>query len=123
MNLSKNFILEEFRSKDGAQFPLFAIENLKKLAANLQIIRDTLNKPITILSGYRSPAHNAKVKGAKDSQHMKGTAADIRVVGMTPTQVAAVIKKLMDEKKITAGGLKAYETFVHYDVRGRYATW
>jgi uncharacterized protein YcbK (DUF882 family) len=31
----------------------------------------------SIVSGYRSPSYNSKVRGAKKSQHMKGTAVDV----------------------------------------------
>jgi uncharacterized protein YcbK (DUF882 family) len=89
----------------------------------LQVLRDYLGKPIKINSGYRSPAHNAKVKGAKNSMHVKGKAADIVVQGYTPTQLAAVIFKLIEEKKIRQGGVGIYPTFVHYDIRGTKARW
>lgn len=123
MQLTKNFHLSEFASKDGKGFPPDVIPNIKKLAANLQIIRDTIGKPININSGYRSPEHNAKIGGAKNSYHVKGMAADIVVKDMTPKEIEKVILQLIHDKKIEAGGLKAYNTFVHYDVRGRYATW
>lgn len=121
--LSKNFTLDEFKSKDGAPTPPDVLENLRELAKNLQVLRDYLGKPIKINSGYRSPAHNAKVKGAKNSMHVKGKAADIVVQGYTPTQLAAVIFKLIEEKKMRQGGVGIYPTFVHYDIRGTKARW
>lgn len=39
--------------------------------------RDLLDSPITINSGFRSVAVNDAVGGVKDSQHLKGEAADI----------------------------------------------
>lgn len=54
------------------------LENLKQLVNNvLDPLRNAYGKPITVTSGYRSPALNAAVKGSKTSQHMKGQAADI----------------------------------------------
>jgi uncharacterized protein YcbK (DUF882 family) len=38
--------------------------------------------PLVCVSGYRSPAHNARVGGVQASQHMAGRAADI-----TPSDV------------------------------------
>lgn len=110
--------MEEFASKDGAPFPEEVIKKLSVLAEQLQILRDEIGRPISISSGYRSPAHNAKIKGAKNSYHVKGMAADIKVKGMQPKDVKDVILKLMQEGKIIKGGLKAYVTWVHYDFRG-----
>ncbi len=121
--LSKNFTLDEFESKDGAETPPEVLENLRQLAKNLQVLRDYLGKSIKINSGYRSPAHNKAVKGEKNSYHTKGKAADIVVNGYTPTQLAAVIFKLIEEKKISQGGVGIYPTFVHYDIRGKKARW
>lgn len=119
MKLTKNFTMEEFASKDGVPFPEEVIKNLSVLAEQLQILRDEIGRPISISSGYRSPAHNAKIKGAKNSYHVKGMAADIKVKGMQPKDVKDVILKLMQEGKIIKGGLKAYVTWVHYDFRGQ----
>lgn len=123
MKLTKNFTLEEFASKDGAPFPQEVVKNLSVLAKQLQIIRDEIGHPISITSGYRSPAHNAKIKGAKHSYHTKGMAADIKVQGVEPKEVAAVIKRMMDTGMILKGGLKAYSSWVHYDFRGEFVSW
>lgn len=123
MKLTKNFNLSEFQSKDGATFPIEVIKNLKKLAENLQVIRDTINTPLSITSGYRSPAHNKKVGGAVYSQHLLGKASDLTTKTLSPKQLRDIIKQLMDEGKIKKGGLKDYNGFVHYDIRGKYVTW
>jgi uncharacterized protein YcbK (DUF882 family) len=123
MNLSENFNLSEFASKDGAEFPQDVINNITRLAAALQVIRNELKARITITSGYRSPAHNRAIKGAENSTHVRGLAADFRVQGMTPVHVAAVIERLISENKIPQGGLKAYSSWVHYDIRGTRARW
>ena len=80
-------------------------------------------KSITINSGYRSPKHNAKIGGAKNSQHLTGKAADIAVQGFTPKQVAEVIENLISQGKMTQGGLGVYSTWIHYDIRGTKARW
>lgn len=46
-------------------------------------------KLVVINSGLRCEAHSKKVGGAKESQHMKGTAADIRIAGVSPNDVRA----------------------------------
>ena len=121
--LTTNFSLEEFNSKCGRPIPNNVLPNIIELAKNLQILRNSVNKSISITSGYRSPEHNAKVKGAKDSQHIKGTAADIKVVGMTPKEVALVIEGLIASGKMKQGGIGIYPSWVHYDIRGVKARW
>lgn len=123
MKLTNNFSLEEFESKDGAPTPVKVIENLKLLANNLQVLRDYLGKPIHINSGYRSPKHNRKIGGVKNSQHTLGKAADIVVKGMTPVEVANTIEKLIAQGKMKQGGLGIYSHFVHTDIRGTKARW
>lgn len=123
MKLSRNFDLKEFESKDGASTPFEVTVNLKELAINLQVIRDKVNNPISINSGYRSPSHNKRVGGAERSQHKLGTAADIKIKGMRPNEVYAIIENLIKEGKLKEGGLGLYSTFVHYDIRGTKARW
>ncbi len=54
-----------------------AKRNLLHLALWLEDLRALLGgAPILISSGYRSPALNTAIKGAKNSLHMKGLAAD-----------------------------------------------
>ena len=125
MKLTKNFTKEEFDSKDGAVMPMFVYSNVLKLAGELQRLRDVVNKPIKINSGYRSPEHNAsdKVKGSSKSQHLFGRAADIVVTGFTPKEVYDLIEGMISAGDMLQGGLGLYKTFVHYDVRGTKARW
>lgn len=123
MQLTSNFHLSEFACKDGTPVPKELIPNVQVLANNLQVLRDHLGEPIHINSGYRSPAHNAKVGGKKNSYHMKAMAADITCKSKTPKQLAAVIEKLIAAKKMKQGGVGIYPGFVHYDVRGSRARW
>jgi uncharacterized protein YcbK (DUF882 family) len=123
MKITNNFNLEEFDSKCGREMPSQVITNIIELAKNLQVLRDEVKKSIQITSGYRSPEHNAKVKGAKNSQHITGMAADIKVSGMTPKQVAEVIERLIAEKKMKEGGIGIYKTWLHYDIRNTKARW
>lgn len=121
--LTNNFTLEEFNSKCGRDIPNNVLPNILQLAKNLQVLRDAIGKSISITSGYRSPQHNKKIGGAKDSQHVKGLAADIKVAGMTPKEVALVIEGLIEQGKMKQGGIGIYPSWVHYDVRGTKARW
>lgn len=87
MKLSNNFSLEEFlKSSIADEHHLFeqynpsneVIENLEELCKNvLQPARETLGIPFTITSGYRCPKLNTIAKGATNSDHLYGFAADI----------------------------------------------
>jgi len=123
MKLSENFKLSEFRSKDGAYTPDEVRHNLVKLASQLQTLRNHLGRRIHINSGYRSPQHNRAVGGADESQHVLGKAADIVVDGLTPIEVKIAIEALIAQGEMLQGGLSAYNSFTHYDIRGYAARW
>ena len=122
MKLTTNFSLNEF-NKRNYNVPTDVLRNLLELAKNLQVLRDEVKKPIKITSGYRPAELNAKVGGATKSRHITGQAADFKIEGYTPKQVAAIIEKLIAEGKIKQGGLGTYSTWVHYDTRGTAARW
>lgn len=113
--LSKNFRVKEFASKDGAD-PIFISPELVEV---LQKIRTHFGKPVVINSGYRTAKHNKAVGGATYSQHQYGTAADIRVTGVKPREVAAYAETLLPG----TGGIGIYSSFVHVDVRAVKARW
>lgn len=124
MQLTKNFTKQEFECRDGSAMPPQALENVKQLAQQLQVLRDYLGKKITINSGYRSKKYNATLKGASpNSQHLLGKAADIVIEGMSPKKVAETIENLIKEGKMRQGGIGIYKTFTHYDIRGAKARW
>ena len=122
MKLTTNFSLNEF-NKRNYNVPTDVLRNLLELAKNLQVLRDEVKKPIKITSGYRPAEHNAKIGGATKSRHITGQAADFKIEGYTPKQVAAIIEKLIAAGKMKQGGLGTYSTWVHYDVRGTAARW
>ncbi|MBQ8001855.1 MAG: DUF882 domain-containing protein [Clostridia bacterium] len=116
--LSKNFKVKEFRCKDGSDKILIDT----KLVELLQKIRDFFGKPVTITSGYRNATYNTKIGGANNSQHMYGTAADIKVQGVDPLMVARYAEIVMHDK----GGIGYYysdSNFTHVDVRTSKARW
>ena len=55
----------------------------------LQPIRNYINKPMIISSGYRNPRLNSHplINGAPNSQHCTGQAVDFTIKGMTPKQI------------------------------------
>lgn len=82
--IKSNFTFSEFvLSATAEKFALKnipdweSISNLENLVFHvLQPLRDFINVPIYINSGFRCPALNAALKGAKNSQHLRGQAAD-----------------------------------------------
>lgn len=125
MNLSKNFTLAELTTTSTGlpNDPTgTAIDCLTALATNiLQPLRDHLQRPITVTSGYRSPEVNKAVGGKLDSQHGRGEAADIVVPGMAPEAVAQTIIDLRlpyDQVIIERANGKAW-VHVSYSPRNR----
>ena len=123
MRLTKNFTQREFRSRDGAKMPLDVLDNIKELACNLQVLRDFLGESIKINSGYRSEAHNKTVGGVKTSQHVLGKASDICVKDIETDDLYLIIESLIEQGEMQEGGLGLYNSFVHYDIRGKRARW
>lgn len=118
--LAKNFTLDEFKCKCGKCDPILVDE---KLVTWLQQIRDHFGKAVTINSAYRCEKHNAspQVGGTKGSLHVKGMAADFRVQGVTPKEVAKYAES------IGILGIGLYEgkdgEFVHIDTRTTKSFW
>lgn len=55
-------------------------QNLERLVANvLDPLREAWGGPIDVTSGYRCPVLNKAVGGVRNSQHLTGQAADIRI--------------------------------------------
>lgn len=67
------------------------LANLNVLMGVLEQVR-SLTGPLTVSSGYRCPALNAAVGGAKDSAHVLGFAADITSNKMSPRALAMLIR-------------------------------
>lgn len=111
VKLARHFKVKEFACKDLSPV-VFIDEYLWNV---LDILRHKLGKPVIITSGYRTPEWNTKCGGAKYSYHMRGMAADIRVNGMTPKQVANILDEIVPDEC----GIIVYKSWVHFDVRER----
>jgi len=93
MRLSNHFHLEEFlRSETAARMgreieieDSRIVEHLTYLCVHvLEPLREILDRPIVITSGYRPQWLNRSIGGSPNSEHMDGRAADIVVPGFTP---------------------------------------
>ena len=102
MRLSKWFDLDEFTASQVATrmglvvIPTPSIvNNLTALAQRvLDPLRERLQRPIIITSGYRPPEVNEAIRGSLRSQHLRGEAADFVVRGLSPAVVIAHMRKL-----------------------------
>lgn len=110
-NIGKHFKVKEFACKDGSQV-VFIDDYLVSI---LDILRNQVGKPVRITSGYRTPARNKAVGGAKYSYHMRGQAADIRIEGMTAKEIANKLNKIIP----FGCGIIVYNTWVHIDTRAK----
>lgn len=113
-NLTKDFKVKEFACHDGSDTIYISDETVKIL----QALRDYFGKPVIINSGYRTASYNKKIGGVSNSQHVKGTACDIKIQGVPPEAIAAYL-----EKYFPNCGIGLYGTFVHIDTRGYKSYW
>ena len=100
MNLSEHFTLAELTRSDAATRlhidntpPPAVVDALRAVCVHvLEPVRAHFGKPVTVNSGYRSPAVKKAVKGAATSQHTRGEAVDFEVPGVANGDVAAWVR-------------------------------
>ena len=88
------------------------------LLEKLEALRKLVGGAIKVNCAYRCETHNQNIGGVKDSQHLRGFAADIVVPGLDTLNLYGLACK--------AGfnGVGLYDNFVHVDVRpGPFTTW
>ena len=118
--LSPHFQLAEFACHDGTPTPPEATFHLVRLCQMaLEGIRADWGGSIVVVSGYRSPQHNKAVGGAKRSQHVIGTAADIRPIDMSRMEEFIACCERAVDRYPAIGGIGIYKGWVHIDVRDR----
>lgn len=129
MKLSENFSLDELAVSAGhpslvEPVPEELVPKAKRLVTQvLQPIRDALQRPMKINSGYRSKELNKALGGSVTSQHVRMEAADfvcedIRAAWLT------IIQMVADNRLPGAGQLIYYpdKGFIHVAVpSGRYS--
>lgn len=118
IKLSDNFSSKEFHCK--CSNPTCVVSFIdEELVQLLQELREHFKSGISVTSGHRCHVHNKAVKGALRSQHVFGTAADIKVSGKTPKEVY----DYLDSKYPNMLGLGLYKSWVHVDTRKTKARW
>lgn len=116
MKLSEHFTLEELvLSPTALRLEIdntpssSALSNLQSLAIEiLEPLRLAWGKPIVVSSGYRCRKLNDAVGGAKNSQHLEGSAADIHTLSDLPEDnkaLFALTVAMIREGKLRVGQL------------------
>lgn len=98
--MTRHFSLAELVASDTATRqginnapPEEVIPNLERLMRTLEVVRTAVgDRPVIVTSGYRCERLNRHIGGSATSAHMDGRAADIKVVGLTPFEVAEKIR-------------------------------
>jgi hypothetical protein len=88
------------------------------IASKVKQIQSRYGKQLLITSGYRSPARNKAVGGAKSSLHMRRMAVDIKT-GHLPRSERLKLIKIADSVGI--GGIGVYSNDLHFDVGNKRA--
>lgn len=99
--------------------------NITATARMIDLIRARLGAPIRILSGYRSAAYNACVKGESNSLHTRFRALDFTCAAGTPEVWRRVAAEVRASDPAFRGGIGTYVSrrFLHIDTRGQDADW
>ena len=118
MNLTEHFTLAELTTTSHRQFdntPNDAeMANLVLLAEFLEKVKALLDgKPIMINSAFRSKQVNDSVGSKDTSQHRTGSAADIRVPGMTPD---AVVRALVASDLPFDQVIREFDAWTHVSI-------
>ena len=113
---------DELACSDGTPYPQEWKDRAQELAELFEMIRWTCgDRPLQVLSAYRTPEHNRRVGGVPKSQHLEGRALDLRPPeGMDSFSFFKIIKSMR-----LSGGIGFYRTFVHVDIRDvkRLVSW
>lgn len=128
MKITDNFSLEEFTRSEYATRNNIEnkpdedqIYNIVSLCKNtLQPLRNIVKKIVHISSGFRCELLNKKIKGAKNSQHTKGEAADIWVVGMSTIDIMKTVieNRIPFDQMINEFNEWVHISFNRWDNRG-----
>jgi zinc D-Ala-D-Ala carboxypeptidase len=116
--MTPNFTLAELTTTSHRQFdntPNDAeMANLQKLAEFLEEVKSLLDgKPIMINSAFRSKQVNDSVGSKDTSQHRTGSAADIRVPGMSPD---AVVRALVASDLPFDQVIREFDAWTHISI-------
>ncbi len=124
--LTPHFTLQEFTESATARKygidntpPAEVVNNLRRLCKNtLEPLREALDMPVIITSGYRCKALNDRmIHYTQKSQHLKGQAADFYIAqGAAQSHRELLVKAfrmMLISDRIDFDQLILYPTFIH----------
>ena len=113
-----NYFMRDWRTDQSVGMDARAVDIMAAAHSLLDV-----NEPFMLLSGYRSPQTNAMLRSrssgvARNSLHMRGQAADLRLKSRSVSQMAQAAAAC------ASGGVGSYSrsNFVHMDC-GTVRTW
>lgn len=110
----------ELSCKDGTPYPEhWRLSRAIPLAVEFERVRLLLACPIRILSAYRTPAYNSRIRGAaRNSQHLHGRALDLATpADKTVAQLLAAVLTIARRPGSRIRGVGEYSWGVHIDIR------
>ncbi|WP_299867692.1 D-Ala-D-Ala carboxypeptidase family metallohydrolase [uncultured Roseobacter sp.] len=114
---AQHFTAREFASKGNGY-----VSVSREMIAALDRVRAAVGHSIHITSGYRDPAHNARVGGVKHSRHLLSDAVDINLRGLSSPQRHALTWHLLAEG-FSSFGTYSRHGFMHADMRPHARIW
>jgi uncharacterized protein YcbK (DUF882 family) len=84
-----------------------------QLVRTLKSIERHYGKPVVVTSGFRSPKHNRRIGGARNSRHTSCEAADIQVSGVSKWDLAAYVRSMPGRGGV---GTYCHTRSVHVDI-------
>lgn len=109
LKVAENFVVKEFACRDGSRVVIIHHE----LPAYLQKARNHFGRPLIITSAYRTVTHNARERGAANSNHIYGCAADIYIPGVSALDLYNYLCEIAGD----SCEIGIYDNFVHFAVQ------
>jgi uncharacterized protein YcbK (DUF882 family) len=106
--IAPNFRVQDFMSEAKGRYGLFS----SHVVSQLQKLRNFVNSPVFVTSGYRSPGYNRRTDGSATwSRHTYGDAVDFHVSGKKIKQLTVLCEKYGASFTLT------YSSHIHCDWR------
>lgn len=102
--------------------PFHVLGNIIRTAQLADAIREEIGRPIVVLSGYRSPAHNRAIGGADASRHMWFQALDLTCRNVPPAELFRAAEKRAKWARLQCG-IGRYEWGIHIDTGWHDRRW
>lgn len=88
--------------------------NIHIFAPKVQLVREFLGVPMTIINWWRPPEYNTHIGGATLSQHMYGKAIDFKCKDMSADEVRSTLEPRLEQFGLRMENLPGSD-WVHID--------